>query len=95
MGQKGCWRNYIEYINGQNCHPVESSQEMWFLYDGEFDLSFLHDGGPYHIETSQLICRANQSTGFYMTGTSVMKDREGYHDENNQIMFNLKADNQE
>ena len=38
MGQKGCWRNYIEYINGQNCHPVESRQEMWFLYDGKFDL---------------------------------------------------------
>ena len=23
-------------------------------------------GGPYHIETSQLICRANQRTSFYM-----------------------------
>ena len=26
-----------------------------------------------HIETSPLICRANQLTGFYMIGTSVMK----------------------
>ena len=24
-----------------------------------------HDGGPYHIETSPLICSANQWTGFY------------------------------
>ena len=27
----------------------------------------------YHIETSPLIWRANQWTGFYMIGTSVMK----------------------
>ena len=30
-------------------------------------------GGPYHIETSSLICRANQWTGFYMIRASVMK----------------------
>ena len=29
--------------------------------------------GPYHMETSQLICKANQWTGFYMIRTSVMK----------------------
>ena len=27
-----------------------------------------------HIETSSLICRANQWTGFYMIGTSFMKE---------------------
>ena len=32
------------------------------------------DVGPYHIETSTLICSANQWTGFYMRGTSVMKE---------------------
>ena len=32
-----------------------------------------HDGGPYHIENSPLISQANQWTGFYMIGTSVMK----------------------
>ena len=32
------------------------------------------DGGPYHIETSPLISGANQWTGFYMTGTSVVKE---------------------
>ena len=33
-----------------------------------------HDGGPYHIETSPLICSANQWTGFCMLGTSVMNE---------------------
>ena len=27
----------------------------------------------YHVETSQLICSANQMTGFYMMGTLVVK----------------------
>ena len=31
-------------------------------------------GGRYHIETSPLICRANQWTGFYMITVSVMKE---------------------
>ena len=44
-----------------------------------FGCSFLsrskpsHDGGRYHIETSPLICSANQWTGFYMISASVMK----------------------
>ena len=33
-----------------------------------------HDGGPYHIENSRWIWRANQRAGFYMIGTSVMKE---------------------
>ena len=33
----------------------------------------VHDGGPYHIETSPLVCRANQRTGFYTIWISVMK----------------------
>ena len=32
------------------------------------------DVGLYHIETSPLIYGANQWTGFYMIGTSVMKE---------------------
>ena len=35
---------------------------------------FFYDRGSYHIETSQLICRANQWTGFFMTETSTMKE---------------------
>ena len=33
----------------------------------------LHEGGPYLKETSPLICRANQRTGFYVIRSSVMK----------------------
>ena len=33
-----------------------------------------HAGGPYYIETSPLIRRANQWTGLYIIGNSVMKD---------------------
>ena len=33
-----------------------------------------HDLGPYHIETSPLICTGNQWTGFYMIETFVMKE---------------------
>ena len=45
---------------------------MYFWY---FYLVFLvfRDGGRYHIETSPLICSANQWTGFYMITAAVMK----------------------
>ena len=32
-----------------------------------------NDEGPYHIEISSLIGSANQFTGFYKIGTSIMK----------------------
>ena len=32
-----------------------------------------HDGGRYHIETSPLICGADQWIGFYMITASVIK----------------------
>ena len=35
----------------------------------------LNDGGPYRIVIN---CRTNQWTGFYMIGTSVMKDPAQY-----------------
>ena len=34
----------------------------------------LDDGGRYHIETSPLIYRVNQWSGFYMISASVMKE---------------------
>ena len=33
-----------------------------------------HDGDPYNLEISRLICSANQWTGFYMIGASVIKE---------------------
>ena len=37
-------------------------------------LKLFHDEGSYHIETSPLICSANQWTGFYMIWISVIKE---------------------
>ena len=39
-----------------------------------YNCYLFHDGGLYHIETSPLICFANQWTCFYVTGTSVMTE---------------------
>ena len=39
-----------------------------------FGLTLFHEGSPYYIETSSLICSANQWTSFYLTETSVLKD---------------------
>ena len=36
--------------------------------------SLSHDGSPYNIETSPLLCSANQLIYFYMTGTSIVKE---------------------
>ena len=38
----------------------------------------MHDGGPFHIESSPLICRVNQWIGFYMMGTFVIKKVIGW-----------------
>ena len=38
------------------------------------NIKFFHDGGPYHIETSPLNCKAKQWTGFFMIGTSIIKE---------------------
>ena len=46
---------------------------VWFFYSWILIYLF-HDGGPYHVETRPLICIANQCTGFYMMGTSFMKE---------------------
>ena len=47
--------------------------------DRKYLSSLFYDGGPYHIETSLLICRANMSIGFYMILTSVMKDSKCFN----------------
>ena len=44
------------------------------LTDLEKNLFFLHDKGPYPIETSPLICFAKQWTGFCMAETVVLKE---------------------
>ena len=36
------------------------------------------DRGPYHTENSQLTCRGNQWTSFYMKGNSAMRVKGAY-----------------
>ena len=58
-GKLHCW-----------CHR----SSYWLQIEFFNFFKIFHYGGPYHIETSPLICRANQWTGFYMIRTSVMKE---------------------
>ena len=56
-------------------------------------IKLFHDGGPYHIETSPLIYRANQWSGFYIIGNSVMKDLTKRNQERNnaqKLKFPIK-----
>ena len=39
--------------------------------------SIMLDGGPYHTESSPLICSANRWSGFYMIDTSVTRLKSG------------------
>ena len=67
-------KNYLKRPNPLLC-PVALQCDNVIKTDQSNDdqLNF-HDGGRYHIETSQLICRANQWTGFYMILASVVKE---------------------
>ena len=47
------------------------------IYD-KFDTKLFQDRGPYHIETSPLICYVNQWTGFYMIKSTVMEELKQY-----------------
>ena len=58
--------HYIQNPKIANDVIVELSFKSWMF-------SIFHDGGLHHLETSPLICRSNQWTGFYMIGASVMK----------------------
>ena len=64
-------------------------KDQWYEMNALF-----HDEGLYHIETSSLICRANQWTCFYMIGTYVMEelyccslDRDNMLQRNLQFTF--------
>ena len=47
---------------------------LYFWYKNDVFTEPFHDGGNYHIETSPLICSENRWTGFYMIGSSAMKE---------------------
>ena len=50
----------------------QKSGNMLVCFVTEYVLTF-NDQWSHHIETSQLICSANQLTGLYMMGTLVVK----------------------
>ena len=71
-----CWLCLPIYtyspISGKLAWPqkiMEVSSDLFPLFSGGGDAM----GGPYLIETSPLICAANQWTGFYKIGFSVLK----------------------
>ena len=57
--------NFVNYFNfaATLCWPKLTILASLFYY-----------GGPYHKETSTMICRANQWTGFYIIRNSTMKE---------------------
>ena len=61
-----------------NLYLLKSDVDSEFSQTKKTELSsntsLTYDAGPYHIETSPLIRRANPWTGFYMIGTSIMKE---------------------
>ena len=46
-----------------------------------------NDEGPYHIEISSLIGSANQFTGFYKIGTSIMKELISNNFSKNSVLI--------
>ena len=64
------WNQFLKYEEGQINHPRKNYFGNAQLYQGHL----FHHGGPYHIETSPLICSTNHWSGYYIIGTSVMKE---------------------
>ena len=60
----------ILYFNKQ-VKMIKNIRAAYYLF---------HDSDRYHIETSLLIYRGNQWTGFYMITTSVMKGLTNYQE---------------
>ena len=64
---KNIWSDcFIPYL-------VSFQDFPWDVFPQGITFQLFHDRALYHIETSALICRTNQWTGFYMIGTSVTK----------------------
>ena len=55
-----------------SCIVEERLKLLCLIFD--FTSGLFLDGVSYYVETSPLICSANQWTGFYMIRTSVMKE---------------------
>ena len=69
-------RRYGTALKNKKKQDLPSKNSIFQKYDLFLVKSFLtlSRRRPHHTETKQLICSANQWTGFYMIGTSVMKE---------------------
>ena len=67
-------------------HPVSFESATFQLTPQLF-----RDGGPQDIETSPLICTANQWTGFNMIGTSVTKLLPYFNKKYNRLKFSARG----
>ena len=56
------------------CNIKKTSTGVFIYHSYCTVFNSFHDGGRYRIETSPLIFRANQWTGFYMITASAMKE---------------------
>ena len=64
----------IPFVQKIDFYSVEVGALYWHSkYPWKRHYQVFDYGGPYHVETSPLICSENQWTSFYMIGTSVMK----------------------
>ena len=59
--KKGVLKNFAKFTGKHPCQSLLLTLEP------------LNDQCSHHVESSQLICRANQLTAFYMMGTLVVK----------------------
>ena len=69
------WRGEIAFTNPMTLEGTSlkdyCNTQFWLPH---WFAELFHDGGRYHIETSPLMCSANQWTGFYMITAPVMKE---------------------
>ena len=72
-----CWNFFFVYLKKKWELKRLQKNDIVGNFSQSKTFQPFHDGGPFRIETSPLICRANQETGFYMIRTSVMKELKG------------------
>ena len=58
----------LKMIKDKTKHPKTNREELKNLHYYQETFNPLTTNVPHHIETSQLICIANQLAGFYMMG---------------------------
>ena len=63
-----CYKLVISSVLNGYFNPILQDLSTKMCRPACTDLNLLTTNVPHHIETSRLICRTNQLTGFYMMG---------------------------